>query len=647
MSAIGLYLVLAVSTALLLMPGWLLSRALGCRTVSATVAWSLVLVFGALAITFALRATLTYTLLLLILAGFVLAGVRLVRPWPEASSISGRWWVFGSGVFLGMLLWRIVPTGSGDAFFHLGRVTKLLELDELSVDRVSEFADGSPHPGYAFPLWHGALALIARLSGEDPDVVVRYLPAVLAPLAVVIAYEVGWAVFRRTWAAAAAAAAEVALVGFAAGKGGAYVFLSLPATSSRHLLVPATLALAFEAVRSPSLVLLASTAAASFVLAVVHPTYALFLWIPFVGFLGVRLLWTRRDLRAGLAVLGSLVVPAALFMLWLAPFASDTLSVSPDGDEIQRAFDQYRGQLDVRSETVYSLAAEVFTRRGAIAIAALLLLPLAGFAARRRWSSYVVGGSLALFAVMLVPLFFTTLADVVSISQARRAAGFLPFALALVGGLGILSRLLGRVLPPLALGAGIILQIIYPGDFGYVLDDAGPAEIVWISVLGCGAALAVGVLRRGPPLESRAALAAALFLTPVFVAGLFDWERPPTPPYPGLSLGIVEAVRDNVDSGGIVYSDPRTSYRLAAAAPVYIAVAPPGHVADTLANQPYVRARDARRFQRTLDLAIPERYGATHLVVDRSVVSEDLELPVLYRDPRFVLYELPRPSTGA
>ena len=302
----------------------------------------------------------------------------------------------------------------------------------------------------------------------------------------------------------------------------------------------------------------------------------------------------------------------------------------------------------MRSETVYSLAAEVFTRRGAIAIAVLLLLPFAGFAARRRWSSYVVGGSLALFAVMLVPLFFTTLADVVSISQARRAAGFLPFALAFVGGLGVLSRFLGRLLPPLALAAGILLQVFYPGDFGYVLDDAGPAEIVWISVIGCGAALAVGMLRRGPPLERRAALAAALFLTPVVVAGLFDWERrPPTPVDASLSLGIVEAVRDNVDAGDIVYSDPRTSYRLAAVAPVYIAVAPPGHVADTLANQPYVRARDARRFQRTLDLSIPERYGATHLLVDSSLVSEDLELPVLYRDPRFTLYELPRPPSGS
>ena len=51
----------------------------------------------------------------------------------------------------------------------------------------------------------------------------------------------------------------------------------------------------------PSAGLVASTAAAGLVLAVVHPTYAIFLWIPFVGFLLVRALWQRADLRDGRA----------------------------------------------------------------------------------------------------------------------------------------------------------------------------------------------------------------------------------------------------------------------------------------------------------------------------------------------------------
>ena len=89
-----------------------------------------------------------------------------------------------------------------------------------------------------------------------------------------------------------------------------------------------------------------------------------------------------------------------------------------------------------------------------------------------------------------------------------------------------------------------------------------------------------------------------------------------------------------------MYSDQETSYRIAAAAPVYIAVAPPGHVANTTANVPYVRARDARRFLKTGDLAIPRRYGAQYLVVDRLRLRRSFALPVVYRDPRFVLYRL-------
>src|SRR4029450_3974933 len=93
---------------------------------------------------------------------------------------------------------------------------------------------------------------------------------------------------------------------------------------------------------------------------------------------------------------------------------------------------------------------------------------------RRPWCAYVVGGSLAVFAAMLLPPLFTSLADLVSISQARRAAGVLPFAFGFAGGVGGLVRLAGPSLIPLALGAGMFLQIVYPGDFEYVLKNPGP-----------------------------------------------------------------------------------------------------------------------------------------------------------------------------
>jgi hypothetical protein len=635
-----LYLKLALATAVLLVPGWLLARSLGVRSASATLAWSLVVVFAALAVTFALGSTLTLTLVVLVIVALAAVAIGIQRGWPPADGVPGRTMALFWGAVVGVVIWVAAPTVQGDGLFHLARTRKLLSLDALSLDRVSEFVDGSLHPGYAFPLWHGFLALIAKVAHEDPERVVTHLPTILAPLAVVIAFEAGWALFRRTWAAGVTAAAQVAMICFAPGMGGAYVFLALPATASRQLLVPAALALALEAVRSPRLGIVASTAAAALVLAVVHPTYAIFLWIPFVGFLAVRLLWQRADLRNGSLALAALVAPAALFMLWLRPIVNDTRSVSPDADELRRAFEQYGGQLVVRSDTSYNLAPEVFTRAGAVAVAALLLIPIAGLAARRRWAAYVVGGSLAVFACMLLPFVFPALADLVSISQARRAAGFLPFAFAFAGGMGVLARLAGPLLLPLALGAGMFLQIVYPGDFEYVLRNPAPAWIAWLSVAGAVAALVVGLLRKRPALETGAALASAAFLVPVVGGGLLELRPPPPPEIATLTDGLVDAVRAEVPAGAVVFSDPETSFRLAAFAPVYIASAPPGHVADTEKNSPYERASDARRFLRTGALGIPRGYGAEYIVLDRLRTELELDLPVVYRDERFVVYRL-------
>jgi hypothetical protein len=640
MSGISLYLRLGLALVVLLAPGWLLARALGVRGAAATLAWSLTVLFACLVPTFALRGSLTLTMALLFVAGAAGLAVAVLRRAPAPEPAPGRAWAAVAGLVLGVLLWRVAGTVEGDGLFHLARARKLLEFDGLSLDAVSEFADGSLHPGYAFPLSHGLIALVARISGADPEQVVLHLPSLLAPLAVVVAYEAGWALFRRSWAAGAAAAAQVAFVCFAPGHGGAYPLLSLPATASIQLLVPAALALAFAALRAPSRALLASAAAAGFVLAVVHPTYAIFLWLPFAGFLVVRALWTRQDLRAGGLALAALAVPAAAFMLWLIPVVNDTTSVSPDADEVRRALEHYAGQLDVRSETSYSLAPEVLTRRGAVTAAALLLLPFAALAARRRWAAFVVGGSLAVFAAMLIPLLFTALSDLVSISQARRAAGFLPYAFAFAGGLGVLARLLGPLLPLVALAGGVVLQVTVPGDFTYVLDEPGPAWITWFAVIGAVVALVVGLVRRGPPLESAAGLAAALFLLPVVAVGLGNWSSPDAPGG-ALSPALVEAVRRDVPKKAIVYSDQDTSYRLAAMAPVYVAVAPPGNVANTEANRPYERAADAKRFLRTGDLAIPESYAADYVVLDRTRTDRELDLERVFRDDRFTLYRMP------
>ena len=635
---------LALATAVVLAPGAVVARALGVRSASATLAWALAAIFAALGVTFLAGASLALTLVLLLALGAV--AFPFARQAPRGELVPGRWWVLGAGAVLGILLWHVAGEIGGDGLFHLARARKLEAFDSLTPGAVNEFADGGLHPGYAFPLWHAFLALVARVAFLDPAQVVLHEASVLAPVALLVSYEAGWALFRRVGPAIAVVCAQVAMIALAPNGGGAYTALGLPATASRQLLVPAALALALGAATRPSRGLLASAAAAGLALAVVHPTYAIFLWLPFAGFLLVRSLVVRREARPIAAALVALVVPAGAFLAALLPVVRATASVQPDEGELDRAFRRYEGQLDVFSETSYRLAPDVFGRSGAVAVAALLCIPLAGLALRRRWAAYVLGGSLAVLALMLLPLLFVPFSEVVSLSQARRAAGFLPFAFAFAGGLVVLAGLLRVLVLPLALAAGISLQLLYPGDFGYRLQDGGPALATWIAVAGGTVALAGGLVlqRRGrAPLEDRGPLvawAALLFVLPVAIHAALDWSpsdaRRPSP----LTPGLVEALREQVPEAAVVYSDLETSYRIAAFAPVYVAAAPPAHVADTRENRPYERRLANIEFFAMGDLAIPRRAGADWLVVDRDRSELDLPLDEIYRDGRFTLYRL-------
>jgi hypothetical protein len=635
-----LLLRLAFATGVVLAPGWLVARALGQRGVAATLAWALALLFGAMSVTFLVGGSLTLVLVLQLGAGAV------AFPFARGASRARipRWKEVGAaGAVFGLLLWHVAGERGGDGLFHLGRVQKLLSFDDLSLDAVNEFPDGGLHPGYAFPLWHGFLALVAKVAWAEPAEVVEHLPTVLAPLAVLVAYEAGYALFRAVVPAAAAVAAGVALIAMAPGHGGAYTVLSLPATASRQLLVPAALALAFGFLRRPSWRLAASTAAAALAVAVVHPTYAIFLLVPFAGFVAVRWGWRREDGRTGAVALAALAVTPAAFFVWLLPVVGDTASVGPDAAERARGLEQYAGQLVVSSDSSFRLSAEMFARAGPAAVAALLLLPLAGLAARRRWSAYVVGGALAVFAITLVPPLFAQFADVVSLSQARRLAGFMPLTFSFAGGMGVLAALIGPFAAPVALAGGIACQLLYPGDFNYVLTEGGPAWVTWFGVAGAVAALAYG-FRDRLPREQAAALASTLFLLPVFVHGFTEWSPSPAFRPSPLTPGLVEALNEQVPAGAIVYSDPETSYGVAAYAPVYVCNGPPAHVADTDENRPYERRDEAARFFETGDLSIPRACGARWLVVDGERSELTLDLPVVYRDGRFTLYRLPGAS---
>src|SRR5262249_59836381 len=126
--------------AVVLLPGALLARTFGTRSVSAVVGWGFAVIFAAWAVVFTFHWSIDAALWVLaaIGVGALLAGVRrrprFVRP-------GGRGLVFAGGVVLGIALWHVADAITGDALFHLARVRKLLDLGDLHLRTVDEVKD--------------------------------------------------------------------------------------------------------------------------------------------------------------------------------------------------------------------------------------------------------------------------------------------------------------------------------------------------------------------------------------------------------------------------------------------------------------------------------------------------------------------------
>jgi len=636
---IGDYLRLAFATALVLAPGRFVARLAGLRSSSATLACALGALFVAWAVVFTLHATIALAAALLALIGVAALLGRLLVAHRRAGErrplardrlpVVGRGIVFVGGVALGLALWQVAGVVTGDGLFHLARVRKLVDLGDLHLRTVDEFKDGGLHPGYAFPLWHGFLALVSELSGLDPRVVVDHEASLLAPLALLVVWEAGVAVIGSAGGGFAVLAATLGLFCFAPGHGGSYATLALPPTAARQILVPAFYALFFAFLRSGRRAELAASGVLFGALSLIHSTYALFALIPLAAYAVLRL----GEWRRSSAALAAALLPALAVYLWLRPLIDETgthnpgaaskcdsllhfagqLVISARARSGCEALIHHSGHVSVSSLDHYRLAAGVVGRSGAVAVAALVLVPLGGFAARRRWGAFALGGSVVVLALMLVPVLFSHFSDLVSLSQARRAAGFVPFAFAFAGGCMLLARSLLAL--PLALAAGIALQELWPGDFAAGLHG-GPALVTWFALIAGALALALGLLVAPERVRERpllGALAATLFVLPVAIHGFAHWSAlTPTDPTPLPPAVMSELSR--LPPRAVVIASPEISYEILAAAPVYVVASPLAHVAHTRANDPEARIKAVARWLRSGDPAIPRRYGATWAV---------------------------------
>ena len=641
----GLGFRLIAATACLLLPGALIARALGLEGVAPVFVWSLGALFAGMAVMFAAHGSIWLAAAVMGGTGLVALPFALRGPAPRVSA-----WTVGVlalGLAAGIAYWWVAAYG-GDSFFHLGRVRKLVAFDSISLRSLDEYRDGGLHPGYAFPLFHGFLALVSKLSGADPNQVILRGPTPLLPLSFLLTYESGVALFRSRWAGVATMLVSFALLGLAPGHGGSVVSLPLAANASRMLILPALLALVFAYVRDPAWPVLASVAAAAGAMTLTHPPHSALVLVVLGGFLVARALLVRRGLVPLGGALLAVAVPTGAVALWLRPILHETAAHNPGAKELRRAFASYPNELDVFGLHSYRLKPELFGRGGAIAVAALLLLPLAVLARRRLWAALALGGMLAVFAVSLLAFVFPHFADVVSISQARRLVGFSPRAFVVAGAALVLARLLGPVVLPVAIAGGIVLQWWVPGSFGspYRPAEGGPGWLTWAAFAAAGGAFVVGlaVRRRLPELERDGPLALAatvLFLLPVAVHGYSHWSPPATARSP-LPAAVARALERKLPERAVVFTDPQTGYELVAALPVYVNATPAVHSSDTRANHPGRRDRDAEQFFfHHGPLSVPRSYHAGWLLVDREREGpKQFALPRVYSNGRYVLYRL-------
>lgn len=648
---------------MLLLPGALVLRALAWPSppavaLAASFALSLAVVTLSLALVFAVGSSilLAAAVILAVSVGAALLAILRSRGKPASSSQRRPLLVaVGMAIPYAGVVWWSAGAVRGDGPFHLARARKLAELDSLSaLTTVSEFKDGGLHPGYAFPLWHGVDALVARIAGVDVGDAFVFLPAILVPLAFTLAFGAGSAVFRSHVAGLVFVGAQVAFFGLYWGTGamagtGFFETTSQPQAASLLLLTPAIVVLLLAFSAEGRWIFLVCFAAAGLSLTLVHPTYTAYVALVGAGFVLARVIlvrgWDIFLTRATLA-LGVLLASLGCYFVVLLSLLAGADAWTP-GAARADAIVRFGNAFTTVGDWVI-LSPDAIARAGAVVVAGLLAVPLAGFAARRLWAAFVLGGSLAVLVVLLTPPLFTTLADAFSISQARRLAQFLPIAYSVTGACVVLSRLRG---PGVALagGVGTVLVLVYPGEFTYVYGEGGPSWAVAVALLGGLAALVFGALTRPSGVDpSRwTAVIGVAFLLPVAVAGLAGLEgsRPRTT----LTDGAVEALRSEISPGDVVFSDKRTAYVLAGFAPVYVNASAAGHVARTEKNRLRTRGEDTGRFFHAESLAharraaILEKYGAEWVFIDkrnRHPVEFLLTLRRVYEDRRYALYSV-------
>ena len=458
--------------------------------------------FGALAVTFVVGTRRSRSTLVLLLGAGVV-GARRSRPSARGRRPPGwgswRWPGSCSASCSGTSPARSAATGSstsrGCASSSRSATSRL--------HRVDEFPDGGLHPGYAFPLWHGFLALVAKIAGVDPARVVLHerVDARAARGA-----RRGSRPAGRCSAAGRAALAYRRGVGRARCDGVRPRRLVHVAGAAGDRLAAAARARGDRACRSrrcaaPRRGRVATLPRPASRSSVVHPTYALFVLIPFAGFLVVRWVWAARGRarRACSRRRALRCLPRAFVALADPDHPRYGLGRARRRSSVPAGWRSTRRSSSCSRRTASASRPQVLgavgrrRRRRARARAARRARgppPLGGVRRRR-----LAGGRSRSCSSRRCSCRSPTSSRSRSPAAGRRSSRSRSRSPA---GSGSLDGLLGGGSSPRRSRPGSRCSSPIPGDFGYVLHGTSPSWPAWVAVVGGAAALVGGCRARAP-----------------------------------------------------------------------------------------------------------------------------------------------------
>jgi hypothetical protein len=611
-------IVAALATAaLLFLPGWLMLLALRAQrgldpmlVPAAGLAVSLALLAPALGLVLCIGTSIWWCAAWLVACAIV-AGVFAWRRRRRLLSLGGA-----RRVTLVGLLTVLVAVGGGalalwnggdlrrDQIYHTARVVKLVELDAPTFASASRIEGGGVTTPYAFPLWHGAQAVVVRMTGVEPTLLAWLLPSLLVPVSILAFAGLARVVLGSPEAGFAAAIAWglLRLVDYAPD----YRFLATaqwPGMVAAMIVVPLVCALLvpalYERVFARRRAALLLGAIATLVIVGVHGNYVLFPGLLVAGALAWLLVWDRTlDWRRALALCGTWGGAAAIGLLALLPVLREHNGSADEGGVDSLVLGSRNANYFEQVHGGWALLLEPLASRPLTILAFAAATLLVFVATRSRLTALGAAGLAAVIACARVPVIAEAVLGLGNLTAVTRLwlAVTIPTTLALAATLLLLERLLRspRTLRILT-GVGIVAVAGW-----YVLRASNLTLQTTRELLVSGLlatvtlGLVVGIIVRfGEPglppgevlryrqgrlvrFDRREAIVAAVVVAGMFVAaGLLLDGRYEHALHRDARLGAAIDHRDELATvlrpGDVVLADEQDAYVLPAALPVYVA----------------------------------------------------------------------------